>query len=127
MSVIPKIYRGEDKDIEVTIQDSSLAPIVISTLEGLLIYVDVDGTVIARYSKNVIAGHGAITTINDAQGIVSVKLQESQTKNAKIGIVGVEVKISQTDVNYENNDKESTERVEEAAELVDAKTNLTKP
>ena len=122
------LYRGVDKKIDLTIRDNAPPhnPIPISTFAGIVVYVDVDGRIIAKYSLNAKPGFDPITIVDDPNGVIQILLQKKDTKSSPLGIVSFETKVSVTDVDFDDGDADDVYRAA-ATRMLDAESRLTEP
>ena len=79
---------GSDKDITLTITNSSGVAQDVSGFEGygFVLYYESDGTVLEKYAKNVVSGwSNDIDTSADSTGIVTIHLQRATTEGERPG------------------------------------------
>lgn len=98
-----KIYKGEDKAINLTVKDGGVAVDLDATYDGILCYLYYyTGDILAKYSKNALAGFDDLTVTDSANGVFQVKLQSATTKTAKPGEIYAEIKTQASDIAYDS-------------------------
>jgi len=116
-----KVYRGEDKLIEVTLTTIGGTAIDLDTLAGIHSYIKEEGgNILNKYSLNAEAGFDTLVKSDAANGKYQIKLQSAKTINATIGVYSVESKIQRTDAGFTDNSKMDVGVITDFIEISDS-------
>lgn len=100
------IYKGDDKIIRVTLNESDgVTPIDLADLTGyiVILYYKIGDAVVKKWSKNALTGYSDVTEVTPASGIFDIYLEAVDTKGLSIGDVDLEIKIQETNADFDNN------------------------
>ena len=101
---IPIGHKGGDYEIQITAKDENEAVINLTGVLGYICYLYTDrGHFIEKYSKNVKAGFKPITSVDEANGVFNVFLESSKTSKLQESRILAEIKIQETDNDFQNN------------------------
>lgn len=93
---LPIMYRGEDKNIPIELADANDAPLVISTLTGVIVTIyDERETIVEKFSVNPMVGYSSISVDDDVNGKISLTLSAASTRpsTVKAGVLYIDVKV----------------------------------
>ena len=111
MATDTTIYRGEDKELTITVNDSTGTAIDISAYAGILCIIkSKGGQIIEQFSREALLNYNDTDFVQQTQsgatlGQFIVRLQSAKTINAVEGYFEIEVKLQATDANYTGSSK----------------------
>lgn len=117
------LYRGEDHEEIITIENKSGAAINIATLDNIyiIIYNKNSRITVAQYSYVLEAGYEEISDYDVANGQVLIRILGADTEDAQTGLLCIEYKYKLPDVAYTDGDFEGIKQYD-AFILSDSKT-----
>lgn len=94
-----KVYKLEDKTIEIELLDENGDAIDLTTgFDNIVVFLrNADKTIMAKFSLTTTAGWGAITLSGTETGVLSFLVDSDTTKLATVGKKEVEVLLQKTD------------------------------
>lgn len=123
-----KIYRGEDKKIELTILDNDCVAIDLTTALGYSIVIYQKGIEISKYSEPTQAGFDSITIVDALNGLVEINLQSAQTLLGKVNRdVFIALKIQTVQATFDNGTFDSIVEDIKIGRLENSRTKLINP
>ena len=122
MSVRTQIKKGSDATISLTITDEQTKlALDLTTLQGyvILLYYVTGDKILAKFSKNTVAGFDTLNEIDAAAGKVEIYLDRAITEKAAVGKIDLEVQVQEANSNFAANNFRSIGRDFEVGEIVE--------
>ena len=118
------IFRGEDKLIELEMEDENGA-LDLSTAVGIQCYILDAKTlknVLDKFSLNSESGFGTLTVSDAANGKFQVRLESAKTITAELGFYSVEIKLETDDPTYNANTRHDVAVLGNVIRIEDSKS-----
>jgi hypothetical protein len=122
---IDELYQGEDKEINFEIlEDDEVTPIPLTDYANIVVWFeDAGGTIIQRYSREVLAAHNNadFVIVSNPNGQFKIKMRRAVTLTACLGVMKFEIKVAFTNADYTDNEYQSIAQ----ENIFDVKYSLT--
>lgn len=118
-----RIIKGVDIPLRVTIKGANQSPMAIASLTAMviLLYYEVSGQILSKFSLNEIPGYETIHVIDPSLGLIELRIPASLTKNAQTGRILLEIKMKSTNANWPDGDFETGLNMIEGFELIESR------
>jgi len=118
-----KIFKGEDRTIEVELQQPSGVAVDISGAAGVLAIVkDKSGNEVNKWSDQGVSGTDVLTITDGVNGKYEIKFESAKTLATPAGNLDIETMIEYTDAGFANNTRHRKIRQDDFAVIIESDT-----